>query len=261
MKNKFYTLALFFGFVSPFSYSMDCPPPITTSDQIENNNIIEEPVSFVDTNFESFQLQQKFIKSLHPNITYIDKIDGHDPYIYRELNKFNKNKTIVGTFTDYEGRVYKNLLINSIFCRFEHVGFGLNLNSEFSKNKREMLNSLTDIHRKELDISKKRLNDKEALKEKTMLIHFIEDMIVIPIYGTNNIFSEYFQGQYMRLINILEFLYYKKDSLGYDEYKWAIRDAWKHYQKYSNCQLLKKILSKNSEKIKFQFRISQFWIK
>ena len=202
------------------------------------------------------QSQEKFIKSLHPSVKYIDKIDGHDPNIYIALKKFDGKNTIVGTFIDCQDRIYKNISVYSVISRFERIGYGVQKHIA----PQDLLYALEQIHKEELKIYKIRLNDKESLREKTMLIHFIEDIIVSPIYGNDKTFSEFSQQHFGSLFSILHFLYFQQDG-GYDEYKWAIRDAWRSYQKNGSCDLLKGILKKNSEKIKSQFKNFQPWMK
>ena len=219
----------------------------------ENSKIIK----YVNTSYIKhfdFNNQLDYLKGLPSDIKNIEYIETNYPYLYKELKKFD-SKTNVSTFKDCLGRVYKNIPVAAVVSRFENVGFGASLSySSTEKDQiKDMLAQLTKIYTKSLNIFKERLNDEENLEEKTKLIHFIEDIIITPIYGNNPSISEYFQG-YNRVLAILNFLYFKKDSNNLDEYRWTIRSAWKGYLLGKDCNSFKKIFNQSSENLKLELK-------
>lgn len=208
---------------------------------LSNTNNNDEKTSVED--------QKNYLNNLPCNSKNIEYLEANYPYLYKELEKFDP-KTNVDKFRDCLGRVYKNIPIAAVVSRFENVGFGafLSYSSTEKGQIKEILTQLTKIYTSSLLLNEK-LNDNENLEEKTKLIHFIEDVVITPIYGNDPNVSRYFQG-YNRILAVLNFLYFKKDINNFDEYRWAIRCAWKNYLLGKDCNTFKKIFSESSKNLK-----------
>ena len=160
----------------------------------------------------------------------IDFIDGIDPDINKYLRRFTKNPK-VECFRDHLGREYHSIVLPAVASRSGNLGFGAYLN--YSRTEEIRLRSLFDkittiyikcFPPKSPVLSQNthiRLDKAECFVEKTKLIHFIEDVIIKPLFAHG---VTYYRG-YNRLLAALNFLCYTKQCA----YQDMVLDAWENY--------------------------------
>ena len=196
-----------------------------------------------EKNLEVKRLKQiEQLNKYDSNTDVVDFIDGFDSDIHKYLKRFTKNPT-VKCFRDCFGREYNNMALLAVNSRFGNLGFGSNLS--YSSNEfnqlRKISEKVTNIYVKYFPPKSPRplgykyipLNDYECLLEKTRFIHFIEDIIIKPIYP--DIGKITFDG-YNRLLAAFNFFCNK----GYQE---LVLGSWEDYLSGTEDSHLSKLLS------------------
>lgn len=223
MKNKICTLALTLGFFTQSSYAMEflvspcdidynkylsCHFSRFSSPQERSRfdfiNILHNE-DLKNKNLEKAKDQIHYLESLPEDTTTIDKIDASiDPLVHKQLSKFGKNnKVMVTEFTDYLGRTYNNICLPAVNSRMGNIGFmSQYYNDEKRLKKSGFIFSQYFFvpYRDFFKLNNKLTNDEDQLKFKTLVIHFIEDVILPQVQSQFG--PDYFDG-YNRLILLL----------------------------------------------------------
>ena len=206
--------------------------------QIEEEKILET----------SKKLRQiKLLSKYGQDALVIDFIDGFDPYIHNYLKKFIKNPT-VKHFKDYLGRDYYNISLQYIVSRFGNLGFGSDLvylGNEYNSKLRPILGNITITYARYFPPKSQQitnnvyaqLDEIESLIEKTKFAHFVEDVIVKPLYDDDR--KDFYN--YKKLIALFVFL--AQD----DKYRTLIFNDWENYLNNKESSQWAELLSENSE--------------